>query len=215
MDTAGNKKVQVYENLRRRIISVELSPGMPINEADFAEELGVSKTPIREALRQLERDGFVENVPGRGSTISYISSHEIKDVFQIREIIEIGAAKRIALQKGNQELSVLRDECRKMLDDEKATQELVSEWGGSWENVHFSIVKGLENQALTSMYSGLLDRMTRIRNYYGQKFTQRRFHDILTEHLELLDAIMDGDGKQAEEKMSQHLKTASAYIMGL
>ena len=65
MNTVGNKKVMVYENLKRRIIGCELVPGLPINEADFASELGVSKTPVREALRQLERDGFVDNVPGR------------------------------------------------------------------------------------------------------------------------------------------------------
>jgi DNA-binding GntR family transcriptional regulator len=215
MNESSNKKVQVYEKLRRKIINIEYKPGMPINEADFANELGVSKTPIREALRQLEQDGFVENVPGRGSTISYITSHEIKDVFEIREILEIGATKRIALQKGNKELQGLRDECRKLLDDEKATQELVPEWGGSWENVHFAIVKSLGNQALTLMYSGLQDRITRIRNHYGEKFTHRRFHDILTEHLELLDAILNGDSKEAEVKMSKHLENASTYIMGL
>ncbi|MBC8555006.1 MAG: GntR family transcriptional regulator [Candidatus Brocadiales bacterium] len=214
MDSNGNKKVKVYENLRRRIINIELTPGMPINEADFAEELGVSKTPIREALRQLEQDGFVENVPGRGSTISYITSHEIRDVFQIREIIETGAAKRIALTKGNEELKILRDEGRKLLNNEKANQELVSEWG-SWENVHVAIVKSLENKALTTIYSGLVDRITRIRNNYGKKFTQRRFHDILTEHLEVLDAILDGDEKHAEAKMTKHLKNASNFIMGL
>ncbi|HXK37219.1 MAG TPA: GntR family transcriptional regulator, partial [Candidatus Paceibacterota bacterium] len=59
-----NKKVKVYESLRQRIIGGELKPGLPINEAVFARELSVSKTPVREALRQLERDGFVENVPG-------------------------------------------------------------------------------------------------------------------------------------------------------
>jgi DNA-binding GntR family transcriptional regulator len=214
MATTGNKKVQVYENLRRRIIDIELAPGMPINEANFAEELGVSKTPIREALRQLEQDGFVENIPGRGSTISYITSHEISDVFQIREILEVSAAKRIALKNGNEELRKLREEGKKLLNDEKATQKLVSEWG-SWENVHFAIVKSLDNSTLTAMYSGLLDRITRIRNNYGQKFTQRRFHDILTEHIELLDAILDGDGKHAEAKMTQHLKNASNFIMGL
>ena len=96
MKTVGNKKVMVYENLKRRIIDCELIPGMPINEADFASELGVSKTPVREALRQLERDGFVDNVPGRGSTISHITPMDIREILEIREIIETGAAKLAA-----------------------------------------------------------------------------------------------------------------------
>ena len=94
MKAVGNKKVQVYESLKRRIIDCELVPGLPINEADFATDLGVSKTPIREALRQLERDGFVDSIPGRGSTISHITSSDIREIFEIREIIETGAAKR-------------------------------------------------------------------------------------------------------------------------
>jgi DNA-binding GntR family transcriptional regulator len=87
MSAVGNKKVRVYESLKRRIIDCELVPGLPINEADFASELGVSKTPVREALRQLETDGFVENVPGRGSTISHLTPLDIREILEIREII--------------------------------------------------------------------------------------------------------------------------------
>ncbi len=99
-----NKKVKVYESLRERIISGELKPGLPINEAAFASELAVSKTPVREALRQLERDGFVENVPGRGSAIAHIKPQDIREVLEIREILEVGAAKRAAWLHGSDEL---------------------------------------------------------------------------------------------------------------
>src|SRR5512136_2912197 len=106
----ANKKVKVYESLRERIISGELKPGLPINEAAFASELSVSKTPIREALRQLERDGFVENVPGRGSAISHIGPQDIREVFEIREIIESGAVKRAARLRNNEEIRKKREE---------------------------------------------------------------------------------------------------------
>ena len=115
MAPTRNKKTIAYEAIKRQIINIELPPGLPINEAELASQLGVSKTPIREALRQLERDGFVENVPSRGSMISHITSQEITDVFQIREIIESGAAKRAALFKGNDDLSRQRDQCEQIL----------------------------------------------------------------------------------------------------
>lgn len=210
----GNKKAIVYENLRRRIIGGELRPGLPINEADFARDLSVSKTPIREALRQLERDGFVENIPGRGSTVSHIRPQDIREVFEIREIIESGAARRAARMSDKEEIRKKREEARKLLEDEQAGEAYVHEWG-SWEDVHLCIVKALGNQTLVDMYSGLLDRIKRIRAHYGKRFTQRRLHEILSEHTAILDAIVEGDGQQAEQRVQQHLRNAGSFLIGL
>ena len=209
----ANKKVKVYETLRQRIINGELQPGLPINEADFARELSVSKTPVREALRQLERDGFVENVPGRGSAISHINPQDIREVFEIREILEVGSAKRAASQHGNDELRRERDECLRLLRG-TASQESVHEWG-SWEDVHLSIVKAVGNQTLVDMYLRLLDRIHRIRAYYGQRFTQRRLHEILGEHAAMLDAVVEGDAERAEQAVQSHLRNAGAFLIGL
>jgi DNA-binding GntR family transcriptional regulator len=209
----ANKKIRVYESLRQRIISGELTPGLPINEADFARELSVSKTPVREALRQLERDGFVENVPGRGSAISHIKPQDIREVFEIREILEVGAAKRAAWMHGTEELRRKLEECRRMLAEE-ASQENVHEWG-SWEDVHLSIVKAVGNQALVDMYLGLLDRIHRMRSFYGKRFTQRRLHEILGEHTAVLEAIVAGDAERAEQMVQRHLRNAGTFLIGL
>jgi DNA-binding GntR family transcriptional regulator len=208
------KKVKVYESLRQRIIRGELEPGLPINEADFARELSVSKTPVREALRQLERDGFVENIPGRGSAISPIRPHDIREVLEIREILEVGAAKRAAWLKGCDELCRKREEIRTRLEQEGSNQEDVHEWG-SWEDVHLSIVQAVGNQTLVDMYLGLVDRIQRIRSYYGQRFTQRRLQEILGEHAAMLDAIVEGDAERAERAVQSHLRNAGAFLIGL
>jgi DNA-binding GntR family transcriptional regulator len=215
MNTVSNKKVRVYETLKRRIIDCELAPGLPINEADFAGELGVSKTPVREALRQLERDGFVENVPGRGSTISHLTPMNIHEILEIREIIETGAAKHAAqLDPGNELLMKKRDEHQLLLSEKPGNEEFVHEWG-EWEDVHLSIVQALGNHTFLNMYEGLLDRIKRIRNHFGQRFTQRRFNQIISEHLEILDAILEGDPDRAEQAVKKHLQNAGAFLMGL
>lgn len=208
-----NKKVKVYESLRQRIIGGELKPGLPINEAVFARELSVSKTPVREALRQLERDGFVENVPGRGSAISHIKPQDIREVLEIREILEVGAAKRAALQHGNDELRRKLEEGRKLLAEESG-EERVHDWG-SWEDLHLGIVKAVGNQTLVDMYLGLLDRIHRIRTFYGKRFTQRRLHEILSEHTAMLEAIVGGDPERAEQAVQSHLRNAGAFLIGL
>jgi DNA-binding GntR family transcriptional regulator len=215
MKTVSNKKVMVYENLKRRIIDCELAPGLPINEADFAHELGVSKTPVREALRQLERDGFVDNIPGRGSTISHITPLDIREIFEIREIIESGAAKQAALfQSHDEALRKKRAEHQQLLSDGPGSEEYVHEWG-EWEDVHLSIVQALGNQTFLQMYRDLLDRIKRIRIHFGQRFTQRRFREIINEHVGLLDAIIEGDPDRAEQAVRNHLQNAGAFLMGL
>jgi DNA-binding GntR family transcriptional regulator len=214
MEQRGNKKAWVYENLRRRIISVELAPGSPIIESEFAEALGVSKTPIREALRQLERDGFVVNVPSRGSMISHITSQEIHDVFQIREIIEAGSAKRSAQNGASEEIRELRAGNEALQEDLESVEEYVQEWG-VWEDIHQAVVRSLGNVGLQEVYQGLLDRILRIRNYYGKQLTRRRYHDIIVEHNAIADAIIQGDGEAAELAMQQHLRNASQFLMGI
>ena len=214
MDTRGNKKAWVYENLKRRIIGVELVPGSPIIESEFAEELSVSKTPIREALRQLERDGLVVNVPSRGSMISHITSREIHDVFQIREIVEAGAAKRAAQGGAQKEIAELRARNDGLLENLASIEEYVHEWG-AWEDIHAAVVRSLGNVGLEQVYQGLLDRILRIRNYYGKQLTRRRYHDIILEHNEIADAVLRGDGEAAELAMQQHLRNASQFLLGI
>ena len=215
MKTVSTKKVMAYITLKRRIIDCELIPGLPINEADFAGELGVSRTPVREALRQLERDGFVDNVPGRGSMISHITSQDIREILEIREIIETGVAKYVAqFQPHDEALIKKRAEHKKLLREEPEGEEYVHEWG-EWEDVHLSIVQALGNRTFLNMYEGLLDRIKRIRNHFGQRFTQRRFHEIISEHVEILDAIIEGDPDRAEQAVGKHLQNAGAFLMGL
>lgn len=214
MKQNGNKKDKVYENLKQRIIACELSPGLPINETNFALDLGVSKTPVREALRQLEREGFVENVPGRGSTVSHITNQEIKDIIEVREIIESGVAKRLARLKGHPLLIDELDKNIKILENSENVEETEHD-SIEYEDIHLIIVKALENQALLKMYSGILARITRIRTHYGRSFTPRRSHDIVSEHIEILDAIVKGDSAAAEEKMLIHLQNAGTFLIGL
>jgi DNA-binding GntR family transcriptional regulator len=209
-----SKKVTVYENLKKRIISCEFPPGMPINEADFAANLGVSKTPIREALRQLERDGLVENVPGRGSLISHISSNDISGIFELREILECGAASRAALLEDKSGLEKKLAEIQELSGNTQNIPERVHAWG-YWEDVHEAIVNALGNQKLSEMYQGLMDHIKRIRNHIGKRYTQRRLDEIMSEHLEILNAIVKGDPERSERAVQYHLNNAVSFVTGV
>ena len=207
-----NKKTAVYEKIKERIINGALAPGLPINESDFARDLHVSKTPVREALRQLEREGLVESIPGRGSAVAHITFQDIREIFEVREIIECGAAKRAALMRDEEEVRAKRKELEQY--SKKWTEAIELNWGPV-EDIHLFIVTRIGNQKLIDTYLGLLDHIKRIRQHFGGSFTRHRFYELVDEHLEILDAIIEGNGEQAELSVQNHLRNAGAYLLGL
>lgn len=207
-----NKKTAVYEKIKEGIISGALAPGLPINENDFARELDVSKTPVREALRQLEREGLVENIPGRGSGVAHITFQDIREIFEVREIMECGAAKRAALMRDEEEVKAKKKELETYSKNWDEAKEL--NWGPV-EDIHLFVIKSLDNQKLVDTYLGLLDHIKRIRQHFGGRFTRQRFNKMVAEHLEILDAIIEGNGERAELAVQNHLHTAAAYLLGL
>ena len=101
-NSAKSKKMIVYENLKRRIITNILKPGDPLNEGVLSKELKISKTPVREALQQLEKKGLVENIPGKGAFVSRFSFQDIRELFEIREILECEVIRRVARKGGSE-----------------------------------------------------------------------------------------------------------------
>src|SRR5208337_1086297 len=95
-ETATNKKNKVYEVLRDRIVNNVLKPQEFLNEQALSEDLGVSKTPIREALQQLEHSRLVVIIPNKGCYVANISIDRIREIFEIRTILECAAARLAA-----------------------------------------------------------------------------------------------------------------------
>jgi len=108
MSPFKSKKNLVYEKLKKRIIHHSLRPGEPIDESVLTKELKISKTPIGEAFQQLEQEGFIENIPGRGCFVSQISIQDIKELFEIREILECEVIKRAAMKADLNKIAAIR-----------------------------------------------------------------------------------------------------------
>lgn len=207
----SSKKEQVYEKLRAQIIDCTLQPGMPINEAEFANRYGVSKTPVREAIRQLEKERLVDSIPGRGSIISFISSEDIYEIFEIREIIECGAASQAAKLKNKEKLELMKQEIQSLQSSLKGDEVDLRD-GEICNNIHLEIIDCVGNKRLSRMYREILDAIERIRNNFGHRISGRRLEHIFSEHLEILDAVLSGDQEAAQKKVREHLKNASIYI---
>lgn len=211
-DTRSKKEI-AYDVLKQRILSNQYTPGTPIIEPDVSAELKVSKTPIREALQQLERDGFVETVPGRGSFVSHITVKDIKQIFDAREVLECGAVRRVALVGDKDLIKMKKHELEKYVADEMRDSPTAVD--RERDDVHLFIFKLLDNPMLSSVYGQLLDQIIRLRNYFNVSLDKERSAFYNREHLRILEALLEGSPDKAEEATLTHLRNASKYLIQL
>lgn len=204
-----NKKLLAYEVLKDRIVRNELKPLEYLNEKTLCDELGISKTPIREALQHLERNRFVVIIPNKGCFVSNIGLDLIREVFEVREIHECAAA-RIAATRPNREIFreiLLKHESFNPKSLENARENLISGY-----QIHKKIVEFIGNSLLNDFYQIVQDHIVRIRIYFLNKFDHRRLQETSQEHQKILQAIIEGNPEAAEAAMREHLSNALAAI---
>jgi DNA-binding GntR family transcriptional regulator len=124
-----NASVAATELIREAIIDGTLEPGQRLKEEELARELGISRTPIREALLMLQAEGLVDAIPNRGAMVRVHTSVDLEDLYQLRALLEGYAARRAATRITDEEIEVLRASCERFdaLDSEKELREFVRE----------------------------------------------------------------------------------------
>ena len=144
-DTVANKKRKVYEILKDRIVSNELRPQAYLNEQAICRDLGVSKTPVREALQQLEHNRLVIIVPSKGCFVANITIDRIREIFEIRAILECAAARLAAGLPNRKDFSTLREshESFTIKDGEELRRGLLSGY-----QIHTYIIEAVGNRVL-------------------------------------------------------------------
>ena len=209
MNSSKSKKVIVYENLKKRIITYSLKQGDPLNESILSQELKTSKTPVREALQQLEKEGFVENIPGKGSFVSRISFQDIREMFEIREILEGEVIKRAVTKLDSGKIKILRD---KFISSKSENGRAVTSHFKSGDEIHTFIFETFGNNRLMEIYKRLQDHVVRNRIYFFDQSHPGRSEESFKEHLEILDALEAQDPLKAEQAVRNHLKNSIEYL---
>ena len=211
----GSMQARVIADMRRRIIKGDIEPGAPLSELALAEEFGVSRTPVREALKQLQTEGLVEIRPRVGTFVSTPSRREITELFEMKELIE-GAAARLLARRGRvAEIDLLERNLREAdeavaRDDRERYAELVQEF-------HDLLIAGADNSKLEAHYRMLMNQLA----YYS-----RLVHTSLSrpgralqsdrEHHVVLELILEKDGDSAEQVMREHVRASRrALLAGL
>ena len=191
----------VFNTLRQAIITGEFAPGERLMEISLANRLGVSRTPVREAIRKLELEGLVIMIPRKGAQVARITEKNLRDVIEIRTVLEEFAAV-LACERIDQ--AVLHD-LRQAHEDFIRSVENgdILDIVDKEETFHYTIFRATNNDRLISIINNLREQFYRYRMEYVKDIRQRS--NLVEEHRELLDAISSRDSIKAKELMKTHL----------
>lgn len=191
----------VFNTLRQAILKGELKPGERLMEIQLAEKLGVSRTPIREAIRKLELEGLVLMIPRRGAEVAKISHKSLQDVLEVRGALEALATDLACQRITEEELEALQkaqENFKKAV--ESGTEMQIAE---ADEAYHDIIYNASNNKRLVQMINNLREQMYRYRLEYIKDEAQRGI--LIAEHDKILEAIRIRDIIRAKALMKEHI----------
>lgn len=199
--------VEAYERIRQMILAGEIAQGAIVSEADLVRALGMSRTPVREALRRLEGENYMRAIPGRGYVVIELSEQDLSNVYRVRAALEGLAAEGAAALATRVQLAQLEDlydemeRAHERADDPELTK-LNSRF-------HAAIAEASGNTYLQAMLDNIHDVFERFRATAVGQPTRR--DDAHAEHGQLIRALQDGDQEQARALAEQHVSKALEF----
>ncbi len=191
----------VLNQLRDMIIEGTLAPGARINEGQVGSALGVSRTPLREAIKTLASEGLVEIVPARGAIVRRFSEANIREILEVLKALEQTAARRLCAAGSDQEIAAilrLHDEMMRLY----AARDRLPYFKLN-QSIHSAIVAGSGNSVLVETHAQLQARIKRIR-FIGNE-TPERWAAAVAEHEEMIAALKHRNGEALAEVLGRHL----------
>jgi len=199
----------VFSAIREAIIKGDLKPGERLMEVQLAEEMGVSRTPVREAIRKLELEGLVVMIPRKGAYVAGLSLKDAADLFEVRISLEGLAAALSAERITEDELEIME----KILEDitaaaEREDVEAVIKKDREFHQILFSTTR---NDRLAQIINSLKEQIDRFRI---QSFSNpARMKAINKEHAGIIKAIKEGNAELAEKLAREHIEKVEANVM--
>lgn len=199
----------VFMTLRQAILKGELPPGERLMEITLANKLGVSRTPIREAIRKLELEGLVVMIPRKGAHVAYITIQELNDVLEVRKGLE-----ELAIRKACERIT--EEEVEKLEEAAEAFSKLVDSnnlmaLAEADVKFHDVIYEATHNRRLVQMLNNLREQMYRYRMEYLKEADARRHLD--NEHKEICKAIREKNMEKAHDFICQHIDNQQRSII--
>lgn len=196
-----------YRAIKAEIVANRLKPGALISEEQWARELRVSRTPVREALSRLEQEKLVRRVPKRGVFVADLSVDEFLDICEVRSLLEGNACHLAAQRMSEASLDKFEQEFRQLAAKQPTDEDLhrANEVDRAF---HMCILETAGNQQVVAIISRLNDMITRLRF----ALTPSRYYESLAEHKQILAALRARDGEAAAAAMRAHLDNVSRSL---
>jgi DNA-binding GntR family transcriptional regulator len=199
----------VYDELKMKIMMGIITPGSRMMEVELAEEMGVSRTPVREAIRKLEKEGMISIEPRRGAYASSLSIQDMVDILEVRQTME-GLAADLATTRftaeQKTELTRVSEAFNEAVEQGDMEQMIALD-----THFHHLIVEGTGNKLLAVMVGQLQDMVLRFRYLYYDDF--RRAEKMPEEHKLIVDAILGGDPVHARTAADSHIDGLKQMVM--
>lgn len=194
-------RVQVADRLRTAILNGRLRPGAPLVETALAEQMNVSRAPIREAIQILENDGLVETIAYKGKRVKPLTPREVEEIYSLREIYEVMAVRRI-IERGA-DAGLLRAPCAAMRKaaDEGDFEALIA----ADEAFHRTLIEIADHDLLCASWKNLYLRIHQIMALRNRELPQ--LHEIAGNHPPIVDALEAGDMERAVRLIAEHTRT--------
>lgn len=199
---------EVAERLRQRIFSHELPPGTWVDEQALAEQYGISRTPLREALKVLASEGLVTLKPRRGCYVTEISERDLDEVFTIMALLEGECARSAAGRASAAELEELQDIHRDL--ERAAAAEDIDRFFEANQAFHHRVQALADNRWLLQVIEDLRKVIKLSRHH--SLFSEGRLEQSLAEHRDILDALLARDADAAEARMREHISSGRAAL---
>ena len=199
----------VFNTLRQAILTGEMKPGERLMEIHLANKLGVSRTPIREAIRKLELEGLVIMIPRRGAEVAQITWKNLKDVLEVRRALDVLAIELACERMEREELDRLYQACEYF---KKATESQDARVIAEADvDLHDIIVKATRNNRLIQLVNNLSEQMYRYRFEYIKDSSQHQ--NLIDEHRIIYQSIVCKDKKTAADAARTHIDNQEKAIM--
>lgn len=197
--------------MKESIVRGEIAAGTKLAETRLAQKLGVSRTPLREAINRLEQDGFVEIIPRRGAYVKKHSLQEILENLELREVLE-GLAVRLASRHATPEMIRKMKACFQRFS-ERNVEGSISSYAHQNIRFHNLIIQASQNQKLIAIIRNLFDQMDMVRLH--TIVLPGRARKSLSEHSAIIGYIEKGQAQKAEKNLRVHIADLRQAVLKL
>lgn len=198
----GSLHNEAVTRIRDMIVEGDLEPGSKISEKQLCEAFGISRTPLREALKVLATEGLLELLPNRGARVAKLTGKDLADLFHVMGALEGLAGELACAHITEPALSEIRAQHHEMLAHyargDRAAYFRVN------QTIHEAIIAAADNRVLTLLYDSLRGRIRPAR--FMSSVTRERWDEAVREHGEMIEALSQRDGARMRELLQEHLR---------